>query len=389
MIDQHLNEEEIFSFLEEVFRELTFYDEPITKQTLLVDEIGLDSLDFLEVFFKIQSKLQELFGEDHNIEINEQEIQNQLIQIVLEDPSVDLDPNRPELFFTQMKVHHIITLIQQQFKSHLDSNKALDLLKPHIQELLKAKLCVSSEQKDLIQKNSSINPNDDIWSQFKLITIDDIEPFILSEYVQTQAVNRYISEVGINVSQVINMQKDDFKQELEDFLVQVALKEWLQNKKFGFLGYESRQALNLAISEAIENYLPSIDLSSFSKSDSPEKNEKLSKYLQINLFSHIQDQVDQLIKQADSLKILTEKYLNDQTGSDLVNFQDLNSEDGQKHVVSQFILSSIPQYLKAVVEQFEQEQKVNDIAGIKQEVSSDEQDEFLSRWDQLDDEDDE
>ncbi|MCJ8345149.1 hypothetical protein MJH12_06390, partial [bacterium] len=130
-----LNENEIFEFLVKLFKELTFYDEPISRETLLVDEIGLDSLDFLEVFFKIQSKLQDLFGEDHNIEINEQEIQNQLIEIILADSEIDLDHEKPELFFTQMKVHHIITLIQQQIQSHMDSNNALDLLKPYIQKI--------------------------------------------------------------------------------------------------------------------------------------------------------------------------------------------------------------------------------------------------------------
>ncbi|PCJ16354.1 MAG: hypothetical protein COB02_16460 [Candidatus Cloacimonadota bacterium] len=383
--NHHLNEEEIFKFLTEIFKELTFYNQAITKKTLLVNEIGLDSLDFLELFFKIQSKLQDLFDKSHNIEIDGQAIQNQLIEIVLSDTSINLDPQKPELFFTSMKVHHIITLIQQQIQSHVNSNKSLEALKPHLQEILKKDIKITDEQKLQVQKNSPIDKNDDIWKLFNQLNLNDLKKLMLSEYVQTQSIHKYLDEVDINILQTVDMQQGDFHQKLESFLVKSALQEWIQNKKFGYLGYNSRESLNLSIQEAISTYLPSLDLNDFSSTDSKEVNEKFLQYLEKNLSTFIQDKIDTIIKKPNALKDLTTKYLEEQTGSDLINKTDLNSLEVQKHIVSQYILNSLSEHIETINEDFKKEQKVQVIRSIKQEVHSDEQNDFLNRWDQLDD----
>ncbi|MCJ8344066.1 hypothetical protein MJH12_00845, partial [bacterium] len=238
-----------------------------------------------------------------------------------------------------------------------------------------------------VKEASVIAAQDELWIQFDKICKEDLKEFLLNEYVHTQAVKRYLDEVGINLIEIVDMPQDQFVEKFEDFLVVAALQEWIQNQKFGYLGYESRQSLNQSIQEAIHNYLPSLDLSSYSGSNSEQFNEKLNLYLEKNLFDFIQENIDGIISKPHALKELTENYLKEEAGSEMVNLSDLNSAEGQKHMVSQYILSSLPKYITNISEQFKQEQKVQAIGNIKQEVHSDEQDDFLSRWDQLDEED--
>lgn len=383
----HLSENDIFLFLKELFRELTFYDGPITKDTLLVDEIGLDSLDFLEVFFKIQSKLQDLFGENHNIDINEQEIQSQLIKIILDDKTINIDPSKPELFFSQMKVEHIVTLITNQVQAQINSQKALYLLKPHLQKVLSNNITIKKTQLAHVQENSKISKTDTLWEDFHKLNIDDLQCFIQSDFVQTHSIKSYLNEVGNQITHTINMKPENLLYELEDFLIKTSLQEWLQVNKFGFLGYESRDELYKEISNAIDRYLPTLKLPTLSNSDSKEFNEKLNSYLIKHLLSFIQEHINELIVKPDTIKTLTSNYLNNQTGSNLVRFKDLDTLDGQKHVVSHYILTNLPSHVSTLVEQFRLEHTVNEVSELKNEINSDEQDDFLSRWDQLDEDD--
>ena len=48
-------DEHALSLIQEYIEELTGFEGGISLEDLLVEDIGLDSLDFLELFFKIQT----------------------------------------------------------------------------------------------------------------------------------------------------------------------------------------------------------------------------------------------------------------------------------------------------------------------------------------------
>ena len=57
-LNVEMTDEQIMDLLVEALQDITGFDEDITKETLLIDELGLDSLGFLDLFFTIQTSIQ-------------------------------------------------------------------------------------------------------------------------------------------------------------------------------------------------------------------------------------------------------------------------------------------------------------------------------------------
>ena len=58
ILELEFSDEDIFDLLRDALEDITGYDGEITLETELIDELGLDSLGFLDLFFTIQTSIQ-------------------------------------------------------------------------------------------------------------------------------------------------------------------------------------------------------------------------------------------------------------------------------------------------------------------------------------------
>ena len=58
ILELEFSDDDIFELLRDALEDITGYDGEITLETELIDELGLDSLGFLDLFFTIQTSIQ-------------------------------------------------------------------------------------------------------------------------------------------------------------------------------------------------------------------------------------------------------------------------------------------------------------------------------------------
>ena len=58
ILELEFSDEDIFELLRDALEDITGFDGEITLETELIDELGLDSLGFLDLFFTIQTSIQ-------------------------------------------------------------------------------------------------------------------------------------------------------------------------------------------------------------------------------------------------------------------------------------------------------------------------------------------
>lgn len=101
-------EEKAFERIVEYIQELTGFEGEITNEDLLVEDIGLDSLDFLELFFKIQSYIRR--------ELSNKQLNRLLTAEVLSEETSDPDHQGISLY-SRLRVRHLVGLIKRQLSN--------------------------------------------------------------------------------------------------------------------------------------------------------------------------------------------------------------------------------------------------------------------------------
>ncbi len=105
-----MTDDEIFDLLKTFLAEITSYSGEITMETLLIDELGLDSLGFLDLFFTIQTSIQKEVTND------------QMRMLIAEELSVDRSPDfsglsdgeKDRMLYPRLKVRNFFNIIKKQ-----------------------------------------------------------------------------------------------------------------------------------------------------------------------------------------------------------------------------------------------------------------------------------
>jgi len=105
-----MTDEEIFDLLKTFLAEITSHSGEITMDTLLIDELGLDSLGFLDLFFTIQTSIQKEVTND------------QMRMLIAEELSVDRSPDfaslsdgeKDRMLYPKLKVRNFFNIIKKQ-----------------------------------------------------------------------------------------------------------------------------------------------------------------------------------------------------------------------------------------------------------------------------------
>ena len=112
-LNVEMTDEQIMDLLVEALQDITGFDEDITKETLLIDELGLDSLGFLDLFFTIQTSIQR--------EVTNEQMRN----LILEELDLDTDPNiaklsegeKDRVAYPRLKVQNFFQHCEKTIKS--------------------------------------------------------------------------------------------------------------------------------------------------------------------------------------------------------------------------------------------------------------------------------
>ena len=114
-LNVEMTDEQIMDLLVEALQDITGFDEDITKETLLIDELGLDSLGFLDLFFTIQTSIQR--------EVTNEQMRN----LILEELDLDTDPNisklsegeKDRVAYPRLKVQNFFNIVKKQLNPEL------------------------------------------------------------------------------------------------------------------------------------------------------------------------------------------------------------------------------------------------------------------------------
>lgn len=104
-------EEKTLQIISEYIRELTGFEGEVTLDDLLIEEIGLDSLDFLELFFKIQTYIRS-------------DLTNQQLNILLHAEITSESSKNSEIegvsLYSRLRVCHLVGLVRRQLARPLN-----------------------------------------------------------------------------------------------------------------------------------------------------------------------------------------------------------------------------------------------------------------------------
>jgi len=116
IIKVEMDDDEIRATLDEAIRDITMYDGELTDESFLIDDLGMDSLGFLDLFFTLQTAIQR--------EISNSEMR----QLILEEFGLHMDPKvqklsdgeKDRLVYPQLQVKHFFNIIKRQLSGELE-----------------------------------------------------------------------------------------------------------------------------------------------------------------------------------------------------------------------------------------------------------------------------
>lgn len=111
-----MNDDEIRATLDEAIRDITMYDGDLNDESYLIDDLGMDSLGFLDLFFTLQTAIQR--------EISNSEMR----QLILEEFGLHMDPKvqklsdgeKDRLVYPKLQVKHFFNIIKRQLSGELE-----------------------------------------------------------------------------------------------------------------------------------------------------------------------------------------------------------------------------------------------------------------------------
>ena len=197
--------------LVEALQDITGFDENITKQTLLIDELGLDSLGFLDLFFTIQTSIQR--------EVTNEQMRN----LILEELDLDTDPNvtklsegeKDRIAYPRLKVENFFNIVKKQLNPELagiDLEATSDrIFEPQqLESFLQANFEQIKQDKisEQIQANNITDPRmqDIVRNSFDAIDPGKMQSLFADKKLIANVVKKYLKD-RMNLDDPENLQR--------------------------------------------------------------------------------------------------------------------------------------------------------------------------------------
>jgi len=199
LLEVKMNDEEIFALLEDSLRDITGWDEEITPQTLLIDDLGLDSLGFLDLFFTIQTSIQK--------EVTNDEMRNLILEelglLGKKEIQEMSEGERDRVAYPQLKVQNFFNIIKRQIDPGLqgvDLDKHSDVVfdVSAIESFLQQNFEQMKEQK--IEEQISQNKVEDprmqkvIRDAFGSINSDKVKDIVIDRKLMANIVKNFLKD---------------------------------------------------------------------------------------------------------------------------------------------------------------------------------------------------
>ena len=202
LLEVKMNDEEIFELLVDSLRDITGWDDEITPQTLLIDDLGLDSLGFLDLFFTIQTSIQK--------EVTNEEMRNLILEELgiagrsdIKDMS---DGEKDRVAYPQLKVENFFNIVKKQ----LDPGLAGVDLDKHSESVFEV-----SAIESFLQENFERIREQKITQQIEQNKIDDPRMQQIIKDAFQSIDSSKVQEIVVDKKMMTNIVKNFLKDHLD------------------------------------------------------------------------------------------------------------------------------------------------------------------------------
>lgn len=154
------NDDEIFELLREALQDITGYEGEITLETELIDELGLDSLGFLDLFFTIQTSIQK--------EVTNEQMRSMIIEELGQHKNSKLknlsDGEIDRILYPELTVRNFFNIIRRQISNQVPT---IEL------ELMPNDFLATGNIDDFLEKNFETLKQQQYDIQIKQFNISD------------------------------------------------------------------------------------------------------------------------------------------------------------------------------------------------------------------------
>ncbi|PCJ21579.1 MAG: hypothetical protein COB02_02995 [Candidatus Cloacimonadota bacterium] len=319
-LEVSFSDEEVFNILKEAIVDIADYEDEITMDSYLIDDLGLDSLGFLDLFFTIQTTIQR--------EVSNQEMRN----LILEEFGYQNDPEilklsdgeKDRLVYSKLQVKNFYNLIKKQlakpavfkmdFSSKIDKvfdqDKLQSYLKENFQDIKNEQLESHLKKYNIVDDRLS----DLVSESINNITLHDIFDLLEDKsLLQDILKDTTLSQLYVEDEEKLSIRLDELTDELGENLDGVITKLF-ENEEFLAVVYD--KVINEQIERIFDEEMKNLE-------NSPVDNDTLQ--LIKNTFNN--DLKDQKVKE-----IMDKANIGSELIEDLLteNFDEIAKEETER-----------------------------------------------------------
>jgi acyl carrier protein len=199
LLEVNLSDEDIYTLLDESLRDITGFEDEITADTLLIDDLGLDSLGFLDLFFTIQTSIQK--------EVTNEQMRSLILEELGFEKRSDIkdmsDGEKDRVAYPQLKVKNFFNIIKKQldpglsgvdFDKHsealFDVNSIEDFLQKNFESIKEQKI----EEQIRDNKITDSRMQDVIRNAYQSIDSEKIKGLLTDRKLMTNIVKGFLKD---------------------------------------------------------------------------------------------------------------------------------------------------------------------------------------------------
>ena len=381
-------DEHALSLIQEYIEELTGFEGGISLEDLLVEDIGLDSLDFLELFFKIQTYARR--------ELSNQQLNRLLQAEVRADGTAGSDEQGLSLY-SRLRVRHLVGLLRRQLSHPLDQEGfRYAIWKDRFFPANQARMPVEQTWKDLIHNlvktEAGLKGRLSDLDEIEIETLeffwleDDLGTQVLEDRLRTQEGD-FDNLKGLEFQLERYLEDEDLLQSLRLQLAQDCLLRSLDVRK---RGENSGDEWEWVAAEFVDQQLAQENLKQWFdpgllQSELTEEDEaRLSEVLRSKTVGFIRLKIDQILNTPGQQNELLQDFMQDEYDpSEPAMFSAGNFQESQVRLIHWYVRN----HRVSLIEEFReayQEEVLNELQVVPQlEPFSQSQQDFMDAYARL------
>ena len=330
--------EKTFERIVGYIEDLTGFEGSITKEDLLVEDVGLDSLIFLELFFKLQTFIRR--------ELSNKQLNRLLTAEVERDQYYDPDHQGISLY-SRLRVRHLIGLVRRQLSHPMDFEEFdYSIWKvrffPPIQSAYPAENSWANWISEFTKNESQFR---NYKSQLEMLEIETLETLWLEDELGYQVLedNLRVEEQQLQDLEALEkvfeayLKNSNRIKDIRIQLVKVCLLRAIDITKVNdFEGDEWSWIVENYVDKQLnsENFIEWIDLDFLGVKLNVEEDLRLSKILRTYMVDFIRSKIDMILMSPDKQSELVEDFIQEEYDSAEVGlFSTGNFQQSQARIV--------------------------------------------------------